>query len=71
MVHLASDPEVYPDFLGEPDPESELTALHLSLLRQIDVQIPHEKPKKKGSRSRPKRGHKKNSRNRKSINHRK
>jgi len=59
MLQFATEPDAYPDFSGEADPGSELTPLHRSLLRRVVVEIPREKPKKKGSRSRPKRGHKK------------
>ena len=72
MRLLAGEPEVYPDLSGELEPTGELSELDRALLESVEVEIRKGKgPKKpKGSRSRPKRGHKKPTR-RKNTNRRK
>ena len=64
------DPEVYPDLSGELESTGELSGLDRALLRSIEVEVAAKKHKAKGSRSKPKRGHKKPAR-RKNINRRK
>ena len=72
MLLSAGEPEVYPDLCGELEPTGELSAYDRALLDAIDVPVHGTKGpgKPKGSRSRPKRGHKKPAR-RKNINRRK